>query len=219
MIHAYDKSYLSAAQKNLARMLDYLVNDLHYPLETAWQWFVTSELSARFEQGDCSVLVGLSGVELARAVLEQAGEVVPMQKPSYAYDRSPEYWTGWVLAYYQWLTGLRFCGDRAGGANHRGAAAVPPYHEMDVRQFADKMNELYRAAKPETNLKALRALAGLSQSELAEQADVPVRTIQQYEQRQKDINKAQAETLLRLARTLNCNVEDLMEKVPPSISA
>ena len=42
MIHAYDKSYLSAAQKNLARMLDYLVNDLHYPLETAWQWFVTS---------------------------------------------------------------------------------------------------------------------------------------------------------------------------------
>ena len=35
MIHAYDKSYLSAAQKNLARMLDYLVNDLHYPLETA----------------------------------------------------------------------------------------------------------------------------------------------------------------------------------------
>ena len=73
MIHAYDKSYLSAAQKNLARMLDYLVNDLHYPLETAWQWFVTSELSARFEQGDCSVLVGLSGVELARAVLEQAG--------------------------------------------------------------------------------------------------------------------------------------------------
>ena len=76
MIHAYDKSYLSAAQKNLARMLDYLVNDLHYPLETAWQWFVTSELSARFEQGDCSVLVGLSGVELARAVLEQAPEAV-----------------------------------------------------------------------------------------------------------------------------------------------
>ena len=62
MIHAYDKSYLAAAQKNLARMLDYLVNDLHHPLETAWQWFLTSELSARFEQGDCSVLVGMSSV-------------------------------------------------------------------------------------------------------------------------------------------------------------
>ena len=37
MIRAYDKSYLATAQKNLARMLDYLVNNLHYPLETAWQ--------------------------------------------------------------------------------------------------------------------------------------------------------------------------------------
>ena len=108
MICAYDKSYLAAAQKNLARMLDYLVNDLHYPLETAWQWFLISKVAFRFEQGDCSVLVGLSGVELARAVLEQAGEVVPMQKPSYAYDRSPEYWTGWILAFLQWRLGESF---------------------------------------------------------------------------------------------------------------
>ena len=143
MIHAYDKSYLSAAQKNLARMLDYLVNDLHYPLETVWQWFVTSELSARFEQGDCSVLVGLSGVELARAVLEQAGEVVPMQKPSYAYDRSPEYWTGWALAYYQWLTSLRFAEIEQAVPITAVRLLYTPYHEMDVRQFADKMNELY----------------------------------------------------------------------------
>ena len=89
-----------------------------------------------------------------------------------------------------------------------------PYHEMDVRQFADKMNELYRAAKPETNLKSLRTLAEMSQSELARQAEIPVRTIQQYEQRKKDINKAQGETLLRLARVLHCSIDDLMEKVP-----
>lgn len=214
MIRAYDKSYLAAAQKNLARMLDYLVNDLRHPLETAWRWFLTSELSTRFEQGDCSVLVGMSGAELTRAVLEQAGEPVPAQNPSYAYDRSPEYWTGWVLAYYQWLTTLRFVEIERAVPITEVRLLYTPYHEMDVRQFADKMNELYRAAHPETNLKALRTLAGLSQAELARQADVPVRTIQQYEQRQKDINKAQAETLLRLARALNCNVEDLMEKVP-----
>ena len=148
-------------------MLDYLVNDLHYPLETAWQWFLISKMAFRFEQGDCSVLVGLSGVELARAVLEQAGEVVSMQKPSYAYDRSPEYWTGWALAYYQWLTSLRFAEIKQAVSITKVRLLYTPYHEMDVRQFADKMNELYRAAKPETNLKAMRTLAGLSQSELA----------------------------------------------------
>ena len=215
MIHAYDKCYLAAAQKTLARMLDYLTNSLKYPIEKAWQLFLMSEMSTRFEQGDCSVTVGMSGIELAIKVLEQADEQVPTSTPSFAYERSPEYWTGWALAYYQWLTGLRFAEIEQAVSITKVRLLYTPYHEMDVRQFADKMNELYRAAKPETNLKAMRTLAGLSQSELAGQADVSVRTIQQYEQRQKDINKAQAETLLRLARALNCNVEDLMEKVPP----
>ena len=40
--------------------------------------------------------------------------------------------------------------------------------------------------------------------------------IQQYEQRQKDINKKHNRNAASLfARALNCNVEDLMEKVPP----
>ena len=93
-------------------------------------------------------------------------------------------------------------------------AAIAIHMAGSIDAFADKMNELYRAAKPETNLKSLRTLAEMSQSELAGQAEIPVRTIQQYEQRQKDINKAQGETLLRLARVLHCSIDDLMEKVP-----
>ena len=88
-----------------------------------------------------------------------------------------------------------------------------PYHEMDIRHFCDKMNELYRAANPETKLKYLRQKAGLSQRELAELSGVPVRTIQQYEQRQKSINKAQAEYLVMLAQVLCCDVLELIEKV------
>ena len=77
MIHAYDKNYLTAAQKCLARMLDYMANDLQYPLETVWNWFLMSEISHRFELGDSAILAGTSGVELARRVLEQAGEPEP----------------------------------------------------------------------------------------------------------------------------------------------
>ena len=87
-----------------------------------------------------------------------------------------------------------------------------PYHEMDIRQFVDKVNAMYKAAKPETNLKLQRQKAGLSQCDLADLSGIPVRTIQQYEQRQKSINKAQAEYLVVLAKVLCCEVGDLMEK-------
>lgn len=53
--------------------------------------------------------------------------------------------------------------------------------------------------------------AGLSQSELAEISDIPVRTIQQYEQKQKNINDAKAENVVKLAKALNTSVEKLME--------
>lgn len=38
-----------------------------------------------------------------------------------------------------------------------------------------------------------------------------LRSIQMYEQRRNDINKAQVETLYKLARVLGCNIEDLLE--------
>ena len=37
------------------------------------------------------------------------------------------------------------------------------------------------------------------------------RTIQQYEQRKKNFNKAQAEYLVRLSKALYCEPEDLFE--------
>lgn len=74
------------------------------------------------------------------------------------------------------------------------------------------MKELYRIARPDTNLKLLRKRVGLSQRELADLSGISVRTIQQYEQCQKNINKAQAEYLVLLAQVLCCEITDLMEK-------
>jgi len=65
-----------------------------------------------------------------------------------------------------------------------------------------------------TNLKRIREAAGLSQAQLAKEAGVSLRSIQMYEQRKKDINKAQAITLAKVARALCYNVEDLLECEP-----
>lgn len=213
MIHAYDKVYLEKARTTLGRMLDFAVCELHCDLTAFFDMFISSGIAVLFEDGDFTVIAGKSGVELAYQVLEESGLDIQRTKPAFAASRSPEYWTGWALAYYQWETGLSF---------REITACIPisdildlyyPYHEMDIRQFADKMNELYLAAKPDTNLKILRRQAGLSQRQLAELSGVPLRTIQQYEQRQKNINKAQAEYLMCLSHTLCCRVDDLVEKV------
>ena len=213
MIHAYDKIYLDKARTALGRMLDFAVYDLKYDIEDFFALFITSGIAARFEKGDYSVIVGMSGVELAYKVLELTRGEENRTKPRYSADRSEEYWAGWALAYYQWDTALSFEEIVRAVPMKRIVEMYSPYHEMDIRQFCDKMNELYRTAQPETNLKALRQRSGLSQRELAEQSGVPLRTIQQYEQRQKSINKAQAEYLLMLASTLCCDMEDLLEKI------
>ena len=65
---------------------------------------------------------------------------------------------------------------------------------------------------PDTNLKHIRTAKGYSQKQLAELSGVSLRSIQVYEQRQKDINKAQSDSLHRLAKALGCMMEDLLEE-------
>lgn len=62
-----------------------------------------------------------------------------------------------------------------------------------------------------TNLKRIREAADVSQSKLAGASGVSVRMIQHYEQGVKDLNRAQAITVHRLAQALDCTVEDLLE--------
>jgi DNA-binding transcriptional regulator YiaG len=212
MIRAYDKVYLDKAQTALGYMLDFAVYDLKYDITEFFNLFINSGIAKRFGTGDFTVIVGMSGVEIAYEVLEKSGIEYNRIKPNYTFNRSEEYWTGWALAYYQWETSMSFAEIVKYIPIADIIALYSPYHEMDIRQFVDKMNAMYRAAKPQTNLKLLRMRIGLSQRELADMSGIPVRTIQQYEQRQKNINKAQAEYVVMLAKVLCCEVDDLIEK-------
>jgi len=213
MTNAYDKVYLDKARTALGRMLDFAVYDLKYDIADFFELFIKYGVADNFGNGDFRLIVGMSGVELAYEVLEKAGVSFERIKPKYTVNRSEEYWTGWALAYYQWETGIHFEEIARYIPINKIQALYSPYHEMDIRQFVDKMNELYRTAKPETNIKMLRQRAGLSQRELAELSGIPIRTIQQYEQRQKNINKAQVEYIVALSKVLCCEMEDLVEKV------
>ena len=89
---------------------------------------------------------------------------------------------------------------------------ISDFYEADVSKFADIADARVREYFSETNLKRIRMLGSCTQAELAKRSGVGLRSIQMYEQRNKNINKASAETLYRLSKVLGCTMEDLIEK-------
>lgn len=61
-----------------------------------------------------------------------------------------------------------------------------------------------------TNLQEYRKSRGVSQSELAKQAGVNLRTLQDYEQGRKPLGQAAAVTVHKIAKALGVTVEDLI---------
>lgn len=62
-----------------------------------------------------------------------------------------------------------------------------------------------------SNLKRIRKNKKITQEKLSELSGVNKRMIQHYEQGIKDVNKSQAITLHKIAKVLECNIEDLLE--------
>ncbi len=85
-------------------------------------------------------------------------------------------------------------------------------HEADISKFVDIAGERIREHFKDTNLKRIRTTYGCTQAELAKQSGVTLRSIQMYEQRRKDINKASVGSLYRISKVLGYTVEDLFEK-------
>ena len=211
MIHAYNDMYLSDARRVLAGSFDHAVYTFGTELSEYYHYFVKSDLADRFERGDPFVVSGRSGIELARDVIERMrGEEISFV-PFYHDNRSPEYWVGWALAYYQWYTdcSLRLLDEEV--PIEVVLTMYDKYHEMDIMQFADRIDEIFKEKYPFTRLKYKRLNCNLSQSELARNSGVALRQIQLFEQRQRNINNASAITLLKLSRTLSCKMEELIE--------
>lgn len=204
MMRAYDSSYLLMAQKALGRSFDYAVADLGVSLRLYYDCFLATRYAVRFARGDFRVLAGMSGVELARRVLLEAGYArQEYPYPGGSEGRSSEYWAGWALAYYQWSTGFSFAEIDEFVPVEQVVSLYSPYHEMDVSHFVSRLNELREERVPDTELKRRRLALGLSQRDLAVRSGVSARSIQQYEQRRKDINKASFSTVTALACALH----------------
>lgn len=211
MIHAYDEQYLNDAMSNLGEAMDYAVHGCHLTMDRFFEFFITSGFAEQFGAGVPNIVSGTSGTELVYKVIESAGIDTTTPDVPPEYDCSMEYWCGWVLAYYQWYTGRTFKNIRNYITMQKVAELYPALHEAAEEKFVDTVNHIIWKHKAPTRLQSQRKISGYSQRELAEKSGVSLRSIQQYEQRGKDINKASISNLLALAKTLGCQVEDIVE--------
>ena len=211
MIHAYFEDYLVSAQRILGDMLDYAVNTYAFDPDSFYQMFLVSDVSSQFQNGNPTYVAGKTGCEIVKEIIHSAGIEMQELKDEMYLDKSPEYWAGWALAYYQWYTGRTFIKIYKVVSVQELLNMYDVYHEMDIQKFVDEINERWEAFYTDTNLKRIRLISGLSQRELAELSNVPLRQIQLFEQRQRDINHTRAIDVLKLAKIQGCKSEELLE--------
>lgn len=213
MTHAYNKDYLSDAMRNLGEMMNYAVHDCDIDLEECFKMFLISGDAYQFGRANPHYIAGMSGVELAMDIFCKCGRPeLALTEPGFYPDRSPEYWCGWILAYYQWNTGRSFEAISRDLTMKELLSLYNPLHEASEERAVDALESRIDARwRKMTQLQRLRKYMNLTQAQLAERSGVSLRSIQMYEQRQKDINKAQIMTVIRLSQVLGCDVVDLLE--------
>ena len=211
MIHAYQEIYLNNAQAALGETFDYAINTCNISGENFVKMFLVSSVSKKMEKGEPKYVSGKSGIEIAREIVFETMSKTLEIEPTENFGRSKEYWIGWALAYYHWYTSRKYSDIFKVVSFSELDQMYYTLHEADISKLVDVINERMLEHFPETNLKRIRAAYGITQAELAKMADVSLRSIQMYEQRNKDINKANVETIYRIARVLGCSMEDLLE--------
>ena len=107
-MNAYNELYLDDAMANLGDMVEYAVCTLGYAPDDFFGWFISSGIASKFENGNPKYVAGMSGVELADAVLAAVNMQSERRHQPYLSSKGREYWAGWILAYYQWETNRRF---------------------------------------------------------------------------------------------------------------
>ena len=213
MISAYSELYLDDAMCNLGDMMEFALCDLGYDPDEFFGWFISSGVASGFEKGNPKYIAGMSGYELAENVLRETNVYYERTEPSYLFDKGREYWAGWILAYYQWITGKRFEDMRKDGLDISTILSLYILHEAPESKFVEVANEIIEKnkAKRKTKLFEIRKARGFTQQQLSDASGVKLRMIQLYEQKQNDINKAQVNVVIALAKALGCEVADLLE--------
>ena len=214
-MHAYDDSYLPGAQRNLGEAFEYAILACGVGADEFSDRFIASGLALEWEEASPRVLAGISGTELARDALSLTGTARDWPSPIRAFSCPPEYWAGWVVAYYQWWSARSFRDIFSIAPASEIILRYVPFHEESENRFVDWMEGLAADKGRSAPLKTMRLLRGWSQRTLGLRSGVNVRSIRQYEQTPSSILQAGAGTVRLLAQAIGCRIDDLLPVTVP----
>lgn len=206
MIQDYSCNHI---RETIAVCFDYAMNSLKIKPDFFVSIFINSKAINKIEIMHPGYFFGMSGIEICQNILDEANIKYDKSIEYESIDRNIYYWLGDSLAYYAFNKNYRYKYVFSFISIESLLKMYDKYHEIDISYFANKLDE-YRKLSP-SKLKSIRENRKLSQNDLSLYSMVSLRTIRAYEQKQKDINKAEVMTVLKLAHTLNCSIDDILE--------
>ncbi|MCR4675961.1 MAG: helix-turn-helix transcriptional regulator [Sphaerochaetaceae bacterium] len=208
MTRAYSEIYLEEAMIRLGDMLEYAVLDCGYDSDGFWQMFIQSSVSRRFETGDISLIAGKSGAELAFLVLHERENLTTFTIPFWREDRSPLFWCGWILCYFQWHENISFKRIWESVSIRTLEKMYPTLHEADKSKTVEALKALIKP-RAKTPVMTLRLIKNLSQKELSERAGMSISQLQRLEYGERSVENLSLKTALSLARALGVEADEI----------
>lgn len=205
MKYSYSEMYVENAMIVLGDMLEYACLDCGYDPDSFWKMFIMSGMARRFEIGDCSIIVGKSGPEVAQIVMERIDHVDNYETPTWRESRSDIFWAGWIMAYFQWHENMPFEAIWDSITIRMLLKMYGTLHEADISKSVDVMRELIKPAD-KTSIRILRLTRGMTQKELAEKSAMTLSQVQRLEYGERKAENLELRTAIALANALGVSV-------------
>lgn len=209
MTHAYNPLYLAKASRAVGNMLHDAVYEFNIDGSDFLNRFIQSDVAEQIENGNPKYIAGKSGLELYIEVMEKTTGKKQNAEPVESFDRSDVYWVGWMLTHYQWYSGRTFKSILDTVPFNELLGLYGTLHEADINKSYDVIDEHFK--RSESKLKKIRKQCRMTQEALSVESGVSLNTIRAYERKSKDLNKAQFDIIMKLAKALKCEVYDLTE--------
>lgn len=199
--------YIYSAMEILASAFDYSVNILHMKEETFLDIFFFTNIYMHYEIRSPKYMVGMSGRELVLCLLDKAGYT-----ESFTYDfdyvnffKTKEYWAMYMITYYKYIKNLYFKEIFNIISISEIIKMYNTLHEASFDKFVSIIDKIIKKRGKDNlrdKLVSARLRKKISQKELSLMSGVNLRTLQKYETGEKDINKAEYQSVNSLERVL-----------------